>query len=468
MKELILNFFSFGLAVSLERFLSFLLIPLYASVFSVTEFGVIDLVQTFIGVVTIFCFLQLETSLQRFYYEYEGEDKKKFLFSIFSLILSITFLLSLGVAVCADYLSNWLCENQQYAMAIRIAAMQMVFSVLSTLTLILLRFEKKNKFFTLVVLVKSLLLISFVYYFVSVMHYGINGFFLSQLIAIALSSLFSLFLVRKLFIFHLSKPYLKLSLKYALPQFPARVGSATNAYANRFFILGYLDTYHIGLFSMALKIGSIMQLIHQTFMMAWNQYMFETLKKKNHKQMFIILYRMTVPAVFFISLCLFLFSEELIVAFASPKFVESARYVGCIAIAIALLIVKELVDIGPKYLSKTYFLSISFLSALGVNLVSLFFLVRYLELSGVVFSMVLTNIVLLALSWLFSYRLYPIEFPYRTLLFSALPALIMAITMIYVSIPLHYRIVMLFLLAGYYSLLIYKGGVHYKKTICSI
>jgi len=83
MKELILNFFSFGLAVSLERFLSFLLIPLYASVFSVTEFGVIDLVQTFIGVVTIFCFLQLETSLQRFYYEYEGEEKKKFLFSIF-------------------------------------------------------------------------------------------------------------------------------------------------------------------------------------------------------------------------------------------------------------------------------------------------------------------------------------------------------------------------------------------------
>lgn len=84
MKELILNFFSFGLAVSLERFLSFLLIPLYASVFSVTEFGVIDLVQTFIGVVTIFCFLQLETSLQRFYYEYEGEEKKEiFIFHFF-------------------------------------------------------------------------------------------------------------------------------------------------------------------------------------------------------------------------------------------------------------------------------------------------------------------------------------------------------------------------------------------------
>ena len=188
--------------------------------------------------------------------------------------------------------------------------------------------------------------------------------------------------MRKLFIFRLSKSYLKLSLKYALPQFPARVGSTTNAYANRFFILGYLDTYHIGLFSMALKIGSIMQLIHQTFMMAWNQYMFETLKKKNHKQMFIVLYRMVVPAVFFISLCLFLFSEELIVSFASPKFVESAKYVGCIAIAITLLIVKELVDIGPKYLSKTYFLSISFLSALGINLMSLYFFVRYLDLSG--------------------------------------------------------------------------------------
>lgn len=48
--------FSYSFAVALERLCSFLLIPLYASTFTVAEFGVIDIVQTTIGVVLIFAF----------------------------------------------------------------------------------------------------------------------------------------------------------------------------------------------------------------------------------------------------------------------------------------------------------------------------------------------------------------------------------------------------------------------------
>lgn len=468
MKELVVNFLSFGLAVSLERLMSFLLIPLYADVFSVTEFGIIDLIQTFSGIVIIFCFLQLETALQRYYYEYDGKEKGKFIFSVFFMILSVAIVLAALVILLSPYISLWMCGTDQYAMAFKISAVQIVFSVLSTLTLILLRFEKKNKLFTGVVVCKSLLLVGLMYSFVSIAHCGINGFFMSQLLAISMSALSALFLVRKLFVCHLSKSLMKLSLKYALPQFPARVGSATNAYANRFFILGYLDTFSVGLFSMALKIGSIMQLVHQTFMMAWSQYMFETLKKPNNQQQFVFVFRILVPVVFFISICLFLFTEELIVNFASPKFVESAKYVGCITIAISLLIAKEVVDIGPKYKSKTYYLSISFLTALGVNLVSLFFFIRYFGLGGVVYSMVLANTTLLVLSWAFSHRLYPIDFPCKTMVASVLPALVLAVLMIYVTIPLHFRIALLFCVGGYYFLLIYKTVFCRKKAVCHI
>lgn len=468
MKELVVNFVSFGLAVSLERLMSFLLIPLYADAFSVMEFGIIDLVQTFSGIVIIFCFLQLETALQRFYYEYEGEEKGKFIFSIFFMILSVAVVLGAVVIFLSSYISSWMCGTERYAMAFKISAVQIVFSVLSTLTLILLRFEKKNKLFTGVVLGKSLLLVGAVYGFVSVAHCGVNGFFLSQLLAISVSALSALFLVRKLFVCHFSKSLMKLSLKYALPQFPARIGSTTNAYANRFFILGYLDTYSVGLFSMALKIGSIMQLVHQTFMMAWNQYMFETLKKPDNRQQFVFVFQLLVPVVFFISICLFLFAEELIVNFASPKFAESAKYVGCITIAIGLLIVKEMVDIGPKYKSKTYYLSISFLTALGVNLVSLFFFIRCFGLGGVVYSMVLANTTLLVLSWAFSHKLYPIDFPRGIMIASVLPALVLAVLMIYIVIPLHFRIVLLLCVGGYYFLLIYKTVFCRNRATCHI
>lgn len=468
MKELIVNFVSYGLAVSLERLMSFLLIPLYADAFSVTEFGIIDLIQTFSGIVIIFCFLQLETALQRYYYEYNGEEKGKFIFSVFFMILSVAVVLGTLVIWLSPYISLWMCGTGLYATVFKISAVQIVFSVLSTLTLILLRFEKKNKLFTVVVVGKSLLLVGAMYSFISIAHCGINGFFMSQLLAISMSALFALFLVRKLFVCHLSKSLMKLSLRYALPQFPARVGSATNAYANRFFILGYLDTYSVGLFSMALKIGSIMQLVQQTFMMAWNQYMFETLKKPNNQQQFIFVFRILVPVVFFISICLFLFAEELIVNFASPKFVESARYVGCITIAISLLIVKEVVDIGPKYKSKTYYLSISFLAALGVNLVSLFFFIRCFGLEGVVYSMVIANSTLLVLSWFFSHKLYPINFPRKIMIASVMPALLLAILMVYVTIPLSYRFILLLCVTVYYFLLVYRVVFRRKKNVCHI
>ena len=307
-----------------------------------------------------------------------------------------------------------------------------------------------------------------IYWFVSVAHYGVSGFFLSQLLAISLSFFVSLYLMRRLFVFHLSKSIMKTSLHYALPQFPARIGSATNAYANRFFILGYLDTYHVGLFSMALKIGSIMQLVHQTFMMAWNQYMFEILKKENSKFQFSFIFQIIVPITFLFSMCLSLFSAELIMNFASPKFVESAKYVGCITMAISLLIVKEVVDVGPKYKSKTYYLSISFLSALGVNLISSFCLVKYLGLDGIVYSMILANLVLLTLSWIFSYRLYPIYFSRTILIISMLPVLLLTIFMIYVDISFYYRCLLLPCAVIYYFILIFRAILHYKRNLCLI
>lgn len=468
MKDLLLNFVTYGLAVSLERLMSFLLLPLYADAFSVEEFGIIDLVQTFCGFVVIFAFLQLETALQRYYYEYEGKEKGSLIFSIFFVIMSVALILSVCIILLAPYVSLLLCETEEYASAFSIAGVLTNFSTLSTLTLIVLRFEKHNKLFTFVVLFKSILLVGSVYWFVSVKEYGVDGFFISQLVAISVSALLSLFMIRKVLVWHLSKDKIKLSLKYALPQFPARVGSTTNVYANRFFILGYLNTFSVGLFSMALKIGSIFQLVHQTFMMAWNQYMFQIIKRPDNKELFKGVFRILVPTICFISICLFLFSEEIIVNYASPKFAESSKYVGGIMISIVLVIIKEIVDIGPKYKAKTYYLSISFLSALSVNLISLFFLVKYFGIAGVIYSMILTNSTLLVLSWRFSYRLYPIKFSYSVLAASLLPALTLAIIMINVRFSVLARLIMLSCLVIYYFLITYKSFLKYKKQLCRI
>lgn len=196
--------------------------------------------------------------------------------------------------------------------------------------------------------------------------------------------------------------------------------------------------------------------------------MFQIIKREDNKELFKGVFRILVPIICFISICVFLFSEELIINYASPKFAESSKYVGGIIISIVLVIIKEIVDIGPKYKAKTYYLSISFLSALFVNLISLFFLVRFLGIAGVVYSMILTNSTLLVLSWKFSYRLYPIKFSYSVFVASLLPSLTLAIIMIYVHIPVLTRLIMLGCLAIYYFLITYNSVSKYRKLKCRI
>ena len=82
MWDLLKSFLAFGLATSLEKLIAFLLLPLYTKVFSVVEYGYIDLIQVTFIIITAFSVLQFETSLQRYYYEYRGKIKVLFISTV--------------------------------------------------------------------------------------------------------------------------------------------------------------------------------------------------------------------------------------------------------------------------------------------------------------------------------------------------------------------------------------------------
>ncbi len=464
LKELIVNFISFGLAIALESLFSFLLIPLYARTFSVEEFGAIDLIQTFIGIVSIFAYLQIETSLQRYYYDYEGGERRKFTFTLISLMIVIALILSCIVVAFSGFISEWLISNKTYHSSIIIVSIQLPFTVLSVLTLIVLRFEKKNKLFFISVLVKSLLLVTFVYVFLVKKETGVNGYFMAQLLAVGIASLFSLLFSLQFISFHFVWKDVKKALKYALPQFPARIGSAFNSYANRFFMVGFLSIYSIGIFSMAQKFGAIMMILYQVFMMAWNQYMFKIINNPNHKFVFKSILKIISPIVFFLAISVGLLTPEIINTFASETYISSAKYIGIIVVSICILITSEIINVGPKITSKTHYMSISFIISFIVNILSLFIFVRHFELPGVLFSMLLTNLVLIGINWYFSEKLYFIGFDLIYYFIVLAPALGLSIVTMYIDITFNIRVSLLFLFCMYYLSFFYFSIKKYKKV----
>lgn len=464
MREFIKSFLSFGLASTVERLIAFVLLPIYTHYFTTAEFGAIDLVQVIIGVVSIFAHLQLETSLQRYYYEYEGKQKHIFISTIIAAITFLSLIITVFLIIFAQEVSILIFKNANYSGVIKLAALQLIFINYSMLALVVLRYEKKNIRFASMILLKVFLTVLFILVFVVWLKKGIYGVFYAQLIGLAISSVVLFFSVRKFNNYDLSYGFLKRSIIYALPQFPARIGSILLTYANRFFMVGYLTIASIGIYSLSLRLASVLQLVYTAFVMAWAPFMFEQLKNPGHKKIFAQVLLLLAGPVYLVVAIFSLFSKEMVTVIASKQFNSAYHYLGGLALYNSLMIFKEIVDIGPKFTEKTKYLSLTFFLSVTVNLISLYFFIRMYGIYGVVYSMLLTNVVLLAVSWIVSNRLYYIPYNVYKFALQSVPAFVLAIWSMYSMPSLAIRIAIGIFTVFFYGFTFFRYFNAFKKT----
>lgn len=411
MKDLFKSFLSFGFATSIEKILSFLLLPVYTRLFSLEDYGALDLIQVLISFLSIFCLLQLETSLQRYYYDYKDNFLEKRLVSnIVVLVTGLSILLTLILVIFSKNISILLLDSDIYSTSIKLAALQLPFTNFSIMSLIVFRFEKKNGLFLKAILIKVLSIIVCTYIFVINKELGINGVFASILISNIVAFIYQIIHLNKMINFNIDKSVLNKSLSYALPQFPARLGNATISYLNRFLMISFLSVSAIGIYSLSLKLASFVQLGYIAFSMAWTPFMFAQINKSNDKIIFPKVLDIITVIVFSLICIVTIFSKELVLIISGSKFIESSKYLGALSLYFSFFIFKEIVDVGPKKLEKTKYLTYSFTISVIVNFITMFLFIKSYGIKGVVLSMVLTNMVLFYLSLYISNKLYPIKF----------------------------------------------------------
>ena len=465
MKELGKSFLFFGLATSIEAMLGFALLPFYTKIFNPTEYGVLDLMAVLLAILSVFGTLQLETALQRYYYEVSTFKKKVLITNVIFVVFVLSSITGLFVFAFSETISSLLFHSVNYSSIISLLSIQIPLLNVSVLLLLLLRYEKNNLNFLKTVIVKVILMIALVYFLVFYYELRIKGVLLAQIIALFISSSLAFYYNSHLFVNIYSNSMLKRNFKYALPQFPARIGSVLLGQANRFFILQILSLTSIGIFSISMKIASAMQLANVAFIMAWAPFMHQQFKNENNKEVF----KQVLPfvsSIVFLIVCIFsIFSSEFVSILVSNDYLDSSKYVGGLTLFFALYIVKECIDIGPKITEKTKFLSYNFVVSLLVNFITLYLFTNAFELKGVVFAMISTNLVLVLVSWFTSSRLYPINFDKLYFLILFLPALIIAIVSMFINIYLGYKLLICFAILLFYGLFFYKSYKQIKKLI---
>ncbi len=422
MKELLKSFLSFGLATTLEKILLFLFIPIYSHYLQKDEMGVIDMLQVATEAASILALLQLETAFQRYYLDYRNALKRTFITSNFIFIFAFSLVIAAIGILFTKQIGNLLFHTQAYNKALVWSFLKMPLYNFSIFVFIMLRFEKKNKLFLAFVLLRVLSLLLLTILALFTFKDPVFAIIWAQVISMLITCVLLFFFLKNYLNVSFAKKLIRRSLSFSLPMLPARLGSFTVTYANRFFLISLLSLSSIGIYSLSLRFASAVQIIYTAFMMAWPPFLFATVKKEGAKDVFKNILPVTACLVFFIVCSITIFSNEVITYFSTPTYAESGKYIGGLSLFFCLLIFKEIVDIGPKVKEKTRYITYTFFVSAAINIISLIALTGQLGIPGVVLSMIITNTCLLIMSWIISNRLYHVPFNIIKFILYALPA----------------------------------------------
>lgn len=266
-KELLKNTVIILLGKISTQFVSFLLLPLYTSVLPTSDYGMVDLVTTYIGLLAPLVSLQLENAIFRFLIDARNDENKKKMI-ITNAYITVFFVCMLMIVL---FIIFSFFINVQYKFYILTMILAMIFS---NITLQTARGNGNNIDFSVGSVIAGASTIILNVLFLVVFKTGIIGMFLSLIIANVLCGMF-LVIKEKIYLYidfnmFNRKPRNKL-LKYSLPLIPNGLMWWIINVSDRTIISIVMGTAANGIYSVSNKFSNIIVQIYNIFNLSWTE-----------------------------------------------------------------------------------------------------------------------------------------------------------------------------------------------------
>ncbi len=284
-----------------SKIITFFLIPLYTSVLTTSEYGVIDLVTTLCMFLIPFFSLNISESIMRF-----GLDKNNKT-SDLSKISNFSFVFSALVSLIIIPIFSFFKDYSQYSIIIYL---YFIFSLGSQLYLSLLKGQEKLKLYTFGNVLHTFLIAVFNIIFLIFMKMGINGYFYAYILSNVCVAIYG-FLVSSSFKYGIGKlnfVLLKKMIKYSAVLIPTSFMWWIMNSSDRIMVSNMIGSNENGIYAISYKIPTLISTITGIFTQAW---MFSAIAEKDsadnkeytnkvYKYLFIII---TLLAIFLLLIC---------------------------------------------------------------------------------------------------------------------------------------------------------------------
>lgn len=266
-KELAKNTIIITVGKICTQFISFLLLPIYTSYLTTEQYGVVDLVTTYVQLLFPILFFQIDQAIFRFLIDQRKNQEKKevlisstFAFYIFQTIsISILFLISLF----------WFRNEYRWFLYLNLLG--------TGLSAIMLQFSRglgDNLTYSIASFIAGVSAIILNIIFIVPLAMGAEGMMIATFISHILCSAFIAYRLKihqYLHAFRISRVQIKELLKYAFPLIPNAISWWLVNASDRTIVLFFLGTSANGILAASHKFSTVFTTAYSVFNMSWTE-----------------------------------------------------------------------------------------------------------------------------------------------------------------------------------------------------
>jgi O-antigen/teichoic acid export membrane protein len=402
----------YGLGILLGRAVSFVMLPFYTHYLAPADYGVMQLVDMTLDIVSIFAGSRLASGVFLFYHRAESDPEKLAVLSTAFLLLMASFgAFAAATAWEAPAVSRLVFGDPGQATLIRLAAASLGVQALVTVPLALLRLEERSVRFTVVTSVKLVLQLTLNIVFLAVFGLGVKGIFVSSLMANTLMGVWLgvPFLFRAGLRF--SKRWARGLLRYGLPLMATQLATFVVTFGDRYFLRVHADITAVGIYSLAYQFGFILTLVgFQPFSTMWEALRFDFAKRPDRDDLYARAFVFMNVLLLTVALGIGLFIGDFIRVMANPAYQGAAALVPIILVAYVLQAWALFAEVGVLVKERTEYITFVNWLAAGAALLGYALLIPPWHAYGAAVATVLAFAVRQVATYVTSQRLWPLRY----------------------------------------------------------
>jgi O-antigen/teichoic acid export membrane protein len=390
------------------------LLPVYTRHLTRADYGAAEVLLATVVAFSIFFRLGIIEALLRFYYRHTDRAQAEVVRTSVAFLLLTTTAGALVVAAFAGPLSELLLGHRDTGLMLIAIGCLWVFTNYE-LMMALFRLDERARDYFTASIANVLLTIALTVWLVVVEDEGARGLLLGNFGASA-AVLAALFLVHRDRVSLVPSPaVLRPMLRFGLPTMPAELSLYALNFIDRIALVRFVGLAEAGLYSLAVKFSQVVTVVVRAFNLAWPPLAYSIRDDDEARHAYAVIVTYYLLVAFTIVLALSLEARWVVRLLAAPAFFDSYKAIPLVSTGVTLYALFLVMSVAVGRVGRTELNFPVTAVAAGCNVVLNLLLVPSLELVGAGLALVGSYLVMLALMYAVTRRVFPLPLEWARL-----------------------------------------------------